>query len=71
VVGTANLDNRSFRLNFEVGLTIRDRNFAAQVETMLVNDFANSALVERGQLAKRGLLFRLAVRCAYLLAPIL
>lgn len=71
VIGTANLDNRSFRLNFEVGVVIRDREFAERVEQMLINDFANSALVQRGELATRSLLFRIAVRCSYLLAPIL
>ncbi|HSB98249.1 MAG TPA: cardiolipin synthase [Spongiibacteraceae bacterium] len=71
VIGTANLDNRSFRLNFEVGLVIRDRSFAQQVEKMLIDDFANSTLVQRDALASRSLLFRIAVRCSYLLAPIL
>jgi cardiolipin synthase len=71
VVGTANVDNRSFRLNFEVGLVIRDRAFAAEVEKMLIGDFERSVLLPRGELASRSLLFRIAVRCSYLLAPIL
>ena len=71
VVGTANVDNRSFRLNFEVGLVIRDRGFAGQVERMLLDDFGRSILLPRGELARRSLLFRIAVRCSYLLAPIL
>lgn len=69
-IGTANLDNRSFRLNFEVGTVIRDRDFALQVERMLSADFARSRLLSRGELAARGLWFRLLVRSAYLLAPI-
>jgi cardiolipin synthase A/B len=69
-IGTANLDNRSFRLNFEVGVVIRDRGFARQVEAMLSADFAQSRLLRRGELAARGLLFRLLVRSAYLLAPV-
>lgn len=71
LIGTANLDNRSFRLNFEVNVVVCDKTFATQVETMLENDFARSRLLPRGELATRGLLFRLAVRCTYLLAPIL
>jgi len=71
VIGTANLDNRSFRLNFEAGLVVHDRDFAQQVEAMLNTDFANSTLVQRDALASRSLLFRIAVRCSYLLAPIL
>lgn len=70
MIGTANLDNRSFRLNFEVGAVVRDRAFTAEVEQMLLDDFARSQLLPRGELAKRGLLFRLLVRSAYLLAPV-
>lgn len=71
VVGTANVDNRSFRLNFEVGLVVRDREFALEVERMLLADFERSRLLPRGELARHGMLFRIAVRCSYLLAPIL
>jgi cardiolipin synthase len=71
LIGTANLDNRSFRLNFEIGVIANDRNFAAQVAAMLVEDFNRSRLLPRGEVAKRGWLFRLAVRCSYLFAPIL
>ena len=71
LIGTANLDNRSFRLNFEVNVVTRNKEFAAQVETMLVKDFSHSELIPRGELATRNFVFRLAVRCAYLLAPIL
>lgn len=71
VIGTANVDNRSFRLNFEVGLVIRDREFALEVEHMLLADFERSRLLPRGELVRHGLLFRIAVRCSYLLAPIL
>lgn len=71
LVGTANLDNRSIRLNFEIGVVTNDRAFAAKVEEMLLVDFSRSRLLPRGEVAKRGWLFRLAVRCSYLLAPIL
>ena len=71
LIGTANLDNRSFRLNFEVGVVTRSSAFAAEVEAMLIRDFEQSRLLPRDELTKRGLLFRIAVRCSYLLAPIL
>lgn len=70
MVGTANLDNRSFRLNFEIGAVVYDRRFAQEVEQMLLADFRQSRLLPRGELAARGLPFRFAVRLAYLLAPI-
>ncbi len=41
-VGSANLDNRSFRLNFEITLLTVDRTFADQVEAMLLDDFAQA-----------------------------
>jgi cardiolipin synthase len=71
LIGTANLDNRSFRLNFEIGVIANDRVFAERVATMLQVDFDRSRLLGRGEVAKRSWFFRLAVRCSYLLAPIL
>ena len=38
-VGTANFDNRSFRLNFEVTALIADSGFAAEMEAMFERDF--------------------------------
>jgi len=38
-VGTANLDNRSFRLNFEATAVIVDDEFAQKVREMFINDF--------------------------------
>ena len=38
-IGTANLDNRSFRLNFEILLLVADTGFATSVEHMLAGDF--------------------------------
>lgn len=41
-IGSANLDNRSLRINFEISALIQDRQFAAGVEQMLLADFANA-----------------------------
>jgi cardiolipin synthase len=70
MVGSTNLDNRSFRLNFEVNVIARDQRLATQVEGMLVKDFAASRLLQPGEFSDRPWWFRLAVRCAYLLAPV-
>jgi cardiolipin synthase len=70
-VGTANLDNRSFRLNFELTLLNFDRTFIQAVETMLAEDFARSRAVALGEFSERSFGFRLASRAARLLAPIL
>ncbi len=36
-VGTANFDNRSFRLNFEITAFVGDREFAAEIERMFLD----------------------------------
>lgn len=69
-VGTANLDNRSIRLNFEITLLFADREFAAEVSEMLERDFANSQLVTIDDFQSRPFWFRLCVRLSRLMAPI-
>jgi cardiolipin synthase len=70
-VGTANLDNRSFRLNFELTLLNYDAVFIEAVEAMLADDFNHSRMVALEEYTERPFLFRLAVQSARLLAPIL
>lgn len=69
-VGTANLDNRSFRLNFEITGFSTDSGFVREVRDMLVRDFEDSreALVE--DFTRKSCFFRAACRAARLLAPI-
>jgi len=69
-VGTANLDNRSFRLNFEITAVVIDDDFASQVEEMFETDFASAEPVTREQLESRSFLSKLASRAAYLLTPL-
>ncbi len=69
-IGTANLDNRSMRLNFEVTMLIVDPDFAAEVEAMLEHDFTNSRQVRATDYTEASLWFRLSVRAARLLAPV-
>jgi cardiolipin synthase len=70
-VGTANFDNRSIRLNFELMLLVASRSFAAEVARMLENDLAHCRQVSSDELMTHGLPFRLAVRLARLMAPVL
>ena len=70
-VGTANFDNRSFRLNFEITAAISDPTFVAQVERMFEDDFERSREVEEGEYHRKSWWFRLGVRLARLTAPIL
>jgi cardiolipin synthase len=69
-VGTANFDNRSMRLNFEITMMFKDAGFAEEVEAMLEADFAHSRLVSPAEYTESALPFRFAVRTARLLAPV-
>jgi cardiolipin synthase len=69
-VGTANFDNRSFRLNFEITVVVADQGFNDEVARMLEADFASSRLVTEADIRAKGPLFRFAVRAAQLTAPI-
>ncbi|MFP4445625.1 MAG: cardiolipin synthase [Desulfosudaceae bacterium] len=71
VVGSANFDNRSFNLNFEMDMLIKDRDFSGRVEQMLRNDFKKSRRVEYPGKYKNNWLFQLAVRLCSLFSPIL
>jgi cardiolipin synthase A/B len=70
-VGTVNLDNRSFTLNFEVTVWVQDFEFVETVAAMLTDDFATSRLVRRQEYEDRSLIFRLSSRIARLFAAIL
>ncbi len=70
-VGTVNLDNRSFRLNFEVTALVLDAGFAAQVEAMFVADLARSRRMTLTEVPARPFWFRAASRAAHLAAPVL
>ena len=69
-VGTANLDNRSFRLNFEITAFSPAYAFVSEVAEMLEVDFdkAREAVLE--DFTGKPFLFRAAIRAARLLAPI-
>ncbi len=69
-IGSANLDNRSFRLNFEVIGIVSDFKFNDEVRRMLEVDFANSKPTGSTDLTDQSFWFRLRVRLARMLAPI-
>ena len=69
-VGTANFDNRSFRLNFEITMGFRDEDLTNQVEAMLEDDFANARISTAQEIRDRSFGFRFATRVARLMAPV-
>ncbi|MDX1481376.1 MAG: cardiolipin synthase [Woeseiaceae bacterium] len=70
-IGTANLDNRSFRLNFEITLLSVNYDLARRVEAMFEKDFEGSDEVRHDEIEERGVVFRLGAAAARLLSPIL
>lgn len=70
-IGSANLDNRSFRLNFEITLVTIDQGFASTVENMLVNDFEQSREITSEDSRDTHRLQQLGMRIARLISPIL
>ncbi|MEO0557273.1 MAG: phospholipase D-like domain-containing protein [Bacteroidota bacterium] len=70
-VGTANFDNRSFRLNFEATVVAQDGAFCDQVADMLEADFDRATRITQDELSDRTVLFRFAAQATRLLAPIL
>ncbi len=69
-VGTTNLDNRSFLLNFEIMAYVTKGEFVQAVEAMMKDDLAASELVDYSKYAERSWLSRLAIQSARLVAPL-
>jgi len=69
IVGSINLDYRSFMLNFELSAAVQDRAFASDVETMFLADFDRSRVENLDAFEKGSLAFRLKCRAAALMSP--
>ncbi|MAC79761.1 MAG: cardiolipin synthase [Rhodobacteraceae bacterium] len=69
-VGSMNMDNRSFRLNFETMAVLFDKRAARTVHDMLTADFDDAFKLEK-PLAEQPLKIRLGAPVARLFAPIL
>jgi cardiolipin synthase len=67
IIGSANLDSRSFHRNYEVNLIVDSHSFGVQVENMLGQDLGFSRQVLLDEHERRGWLVRLLERLA---API-
>jgi cardiolipin synthase len=70
-VGTANFDNRSFRLNFEVTALVIDSEFGRQMKAMLERDFAHAEPIDPAEFARKPFWWRLGVSLSRLAAPVL
>lgn len=70
-VGSANFDNRSFRLQFEINALVVDRAFAREVEAMLTRDFERAEPYDPGSLRTASFERRVAASFARLASPLL
>lgn len=70
VVGSANLDNRSLRLNFEISAVVIDEAVADDMALMLEEDFIYCRKLEMNEFDNKPLYFKLAARLARLSAPL-
>jgi cardiolipin synthase len=68
-VGTANFDNRSFRINFEMTV-LAEGPFCRDVTEMMHRDFERCHGTSLPEFERRSWWFRLATRIARLMAPI-
>ena len=71
VIGTANLDNRSFRLNFEVAAVVYGEPVNAALADAFLADLQESRELTRGDLERQPLHRRLGQATARLISPLL
>lgn len=70
-VGTANMDIRSFSLNFEVNATIYSARTTQRLEEAFQNDIPKCTRVTRKRYEARGLVIRVKEQFSRLLSPLL
>ena len=70
-MGTANMDIRSFALNFEVNAVIYSARVTRQLEQAFHNDIEKSTLVTRKMYRNRGMVIRIKEQVSRLLSPVL
>lgn len=69
--GTANMDIRSFELNFEVNATVFDRDITGRLEEAFLKDLEDCEEITKERYGKRSLTVRIKEQCSRLLSPLL
>lgn len=70
-VGSANIDVRSFRLDFEVNTIIYDQEFTKELREKFYQDAEKSMLLTQARYAKRGTVIKFKEGIARLISPLL
>ena len=58
VIGSANIDQRSFHRNFEINFIIDDEAFGRQIQPVFLEDFRNSRRIVLAEHERRGMIAR-------------
>jgi cardiolipin synthase A/B len=69
MVGTANMDHRSFELNFEVNAVVYDEPFAKKLRKVFYDDIKHAKKLDAKRWYKRSLLIQFPEKLARLLSP--
>ncbi len=71
VVGTANMDHRSFDLNFEVNAIVYDKDFANELRATFIHDLEDSIKIDQLEWENRPVYRKLLNKIARLVSPML
>lgn len=71
VVGTANMDHRSFELNFEVNAIVYDEELSNELRATFINDLKDSIKIDPVEWEKRPVYKKLLNKIARLVSPML
>ncbi len=69
--GTANMDIRSFKLNFEVNAVIYNAEEAVKMQTIFKEDLRHCKLITKDAYSKRSIKIRIKEQFSRLLSPLL
>ena len=69
IIGTSNMDYRSFELNFEVNAMVYDTAFSEKLRKVFFDDLTHAKKINADQWYKRPVIVRLGERLARLLSP--
>ena len=69
--GTANMDIRSFELNFEVNATIYDEEVTGELEEAFMGDLPHCREITREDYKERSMWMRIKEQSSRLLSPLL
>ena len=69
--GTANMDRRSFALNFEVNAVVYDPEISWQLEKAFLDDLTKCSEITKSNYNRRSLLIRIKEQVSRLLAPLM